>query len=170
MSFETLNKNHESRKGYWTDNESRGLYLSVTFTENATRISLSSEYWYRTQHFDLKNCGSDEAWRIIKSLMKECGRTLLSHETNEEEGMSGDTEDTIEQKYYRVPYLSAKQVDQIYYLLKHSLTTENRDFAIAHSIFFDTSKGIAAPVKRKRRKKKNTSRRQEEVVWQEVKK
>ena len=150
----TLNKPLESKKGYWTDDENRGLSLNVTqLLNDDTRISLSSDHWYRVQHFDLSETSTTEAWRIIKATMKECGRTLIVHP-------SEDQESSV---HYQVASLSAKQVDQIYYLLKHGLTTANVVFTITHSFMFDTSDGVAAPPKRRRRKKKTFS---EEEGWQ----
>jgi len=168
----TLNKILESKKGYWTDEEPRGLMLNVTPTgETSARISLSSDYWYRVQHFTLPDSSTDDAWKVIKTVMKECGRSLVLHappttektekteNQEEQEDKSPDHSETKKEApvavHYSTPYLSAKQVDQIYYLLKHALTTAKIPFVISHSLLFDTSNGIAAPPKRRRRRKRN---------------
>ena len=176
----TLNKDVEAKKGYWTDDESRGISLYVTATgEDTARISLSSEYWYRVQHFDLSDSSVEDAWKVIKALMKECGRSLVLHAapiapvttTPEDEG---ENESEIEEEpdavepapvHYCAPYLSVKQVDQIYYLLKHALTTAKVNFVISHTIRFDTSCGVAAPPKRRRRRKKKGPAK---AQWQTV--
>lgn len=191
-----LNKNQESKKGYWTDDEVRGLSISVTASsEDTARISLSSAYWYRVQHFDLQESTSEEAWRVIRATLKECGRTLVLHapptpapereQVEEEEDDEEENDETAaaaaatnENKdevvtpapgvHYEVPYLSAKQVDQIYYLLKHNLTTEKVGFSISHSIRFDSSKGTLAPSKRRRRRKKKVANRPSPARWQTV--
>lgn len=164
----TLNKNQESQKGYWTDGESRGLQICVSNAvvsdgkkaAASSRISLSSAYWYRVQNFDLPETSAEDAWRVIRSTLKECGRTLVLHAPPLwDEDPEGDAEDVtpIDGVHYEVPYLSAKQVDQIYYLLKHNLTTVKMRFNITHSISFDARKGVLAPSKRKRRRKKKTT-------------
>lgn len=182
-----IDKALETKKGYWTDDEPRGIAVRlVAVDEKFVRISLSSDYWYRVQHFDIECC-PNKAWRlVIDVISKECGRTLFpvysykaaSTEVEEvtvegDETESGDQEMIIETaqglkaatvKYYSVAYLNAKQVDQLYYLLKHALTTAGVPFVIAHSFAFDTStpsillcdgQGQPDPKKTRRRRKRN---------------
>lgn len=155
----TITKNQESLKGYWTDDEARGISLLVTKRgEATTRISLSSEYWYRVQHFDVLDTEVNTVWKLIKELIiNECGRTLVPHVRKET--VAGEEEGEIVEKqtveYYRVSNLSAKQVDQLYYLLKHTLTKSGLTFALAHSFFggMDTNHSIPVPKKRRRKKR-----------------
>ncbi len=133
-----IDKTQESKKGYWSDDEPRGISLTVSETETGSRISLSSEYWYRVQHFDLTDCDVNGAWQIIQSVASECGRTLVPHLE------ITDNEENAE--YYRVAYLNPKQTDQLYYLLKHSLTTLGIEFVISHTLTFDKTGCVRAPV------------------------
>jgi hypothetical protein len=134
-----IDKLKEAKKGYWTDDEARGISIRVSaIGEDTTRISVSSDYWYRVQHFDVDaaSCNSTKAWQVIQTVMKECGRTLIPVTTDvtlEDES----TDEIVE--YYNVAYLNTKQVDQLYYLLKHELTTANYPFVISHTFSFDTS-------------------------------
>ena len=165
-STTTLDKTLESKKGYWTDDEPRGLSVAIVpFGESEVRISLSSEYWYRVQHFDLSEITIRQAWNKFNSVLRDCGRTLVIH-TNEDNEMSETECSERPAVHYEVPYLSAKQVDQIYYLLKHSLTTAKTDFSIAHGLCFDTTKGVAIPSKKRKRRKKKMIVQQ----WQTVEK
>ena len=174
-STTTLDKTAESKKGYWTDDEPRGLSVAIApLGDNNVRISLSSEYWYRVQHFDLSEITIRQAWTKFNSVLKDCGRTLVIYSEPPYNGDEmKDTEEMVRPAlmvrpavHYEVPYLSAKQVDQIYYLLKHSLTTAKTEFSIAHGLCFDTSKGVPIPSKkRKRRRKKPLI-----VPWQTVEK
>lgn len=117
-----------------------------------------SEYWYRVQHFDLTTCNVTNAWQIIQDVSEACGRSLVPH-------VSANC-DTV--KYYRIAYLNAKQTDQIYYLLKHSLTTLGIVFTISHTFLVDTSQSVPfpnapeteTPTAARRRRRKNRSGRQ----------
>ena len=170
-----VNKDVESEKGYWTDDEPRGLAICVDATTKGmdvnSRISLSSDYWYRVQHFNLGQSTTDEAWKVINAVAKECARTLVLHSAanksssgsepgNNEEECSKEVKDcdlSTPAVHYCIPSLSVKHVDQIYYLIKHALTKAKMKFTISHGFRFDTSKGVTAPPKRRRRrKKKNT--------------
>lgn len=108
-----INKKREAKKGYWKDNEPRGLYLRVVCKEKKNQeqqkqeeesnetelhaknnryticVSLNSEYWYRVQHFDLDDCSIRKVWAIIKDVTRECGRTLVPH-TREESIRNSD--------------------------------------------------------------------------------
>lgn len=131
----SIDKTKEAKKGYWTNDEHRGFSIVVSpgYEEQTTRISITSEYWYRVQHFDIV-CDPDRAWKLVNDAMSQCGRTLIPAITS--------TTDGAVITNYTVAYLNAKQVDQIYYLLKHSLTTANLQFSISHTLGFDTSKSI----------------------------
>lgn len=151
-SLMNLDKNQESKKGYWTDDESRGISLVVTHSTNneaGSKISLSSEYWYRVQHFDLPECQVAKAWQVILDVAKACGRTLVPHTIEENDADANELEEgevaepTIE--YYRISYLNPKQTDQLYYFLKHSLTTMGTPFVISHTFTFDTTNCVPAP-------------------------
>jgi hypothetical protein len=178
---QTLNKTLESKKGYWVDDEPRGLLISVQGCDDEARISLSSDYWYRVQHFSLPQSSTDDAWKVIRSVMRECGRTLVLHapieeedtkekdeeeEHNDQDNDQEEDDTTSTPVHYSVPYLGPKQVDQIYYLIKHALTTAQMKYSISHSIRFDTSRGIAAPPKRRRRRKKKS--RPQTPAWQTI--
>lgn len=181
MTAPPLNKEMESKKGYWTDGEARGLSIAVIADETGTRISLSSGHWYRVQHFELCATSSTDAWRILKTTIKDCGRTLVAatqgeaddHSETENEGELLDLgehpllETKANNRYYEIAHLSAKQVDQIYYLIKHALTTANAPFVISHSLRFDTTHATAAPGKRRRRRKKRISKAAQ-PQWQTV--
>jgi hypothetical protein len=125
----------ESRKGYWTNDEPRGIAVRiVALDEKAVRISLSSEHWYRVQHFDIEG-SPNSAWRLLIDVIgKQCGRSL---KVVHAEGTANAAAPTVD--YYQVGNLNAKQVDQLYYLLKHTLTTAGVSFSIAHSFTFNTS-------------------------------
>lgn len=180
-----LNKEQESKKGYWTDEEPRGLLLKVLEKgEEGSRISLSSEYWYRVQHFDLIDTTPNEAWRMVRSVMKECGRTLVPHmvdiaidlsqgvdpdaepDTDRNNQQEQSAEESVVQ-YYRIAYLNDKQVNQLYYLLKHSLTTEGKAFKIGHTLSFAGEKKPCIPLPPKRRRKRRRGKPTNNT-WQSV--
>ena len=138
--------NAENEKGYWDEeNNAVGLFIAVynqgDAEEPSVSIALSSSHWYRVQYFNVTGCGSNRAWKILRGLMRECGRTLIGHAISDGEPFS----------YYEVPALSEKKVNQIYYLLKHRLTTEKLSFHISHGVIFNRN-GIKAPPKRRRKK------------------
>jgi hypothetical protein len=177
MSNTHIDKIKEAKKGYWTDDESRGLSIRVSANADHTRISVSSEYWYRVQHFDVNagECNSTKAWQVIQTVMKECGRSLIPVTfevgTTTEEG----TEETDEiTEFYSVAYLNAKQVDQLYYLLKHELTKANYPFVISHTFSFDTTgESVLAPAsvlaesqgqKKNRRRRKRANNKKNETL------
>ena len=162
----TLDKTQESKNGYWTDDEPRGITVAVgnTRVDGACRISLMSEYWWRVQHFTVSDCNTGKVWGIVKQVMKDCGRSLVPYAVGEKDQESETDDRPV---YYSVPYLSNKQVDQLYYLLKHSLTTNRLDFALSHGVRFPSYDGIVAPKKRRKRRKK-PGRVQPGYGWQQA--
>ena len=175
-----IDKLKEAKKGYWTDDEARGISIRVSaIGEDTTRISVSSDYWYRVQHFDVDaaSCNSTKAWQVIQTVMKECGRTLIPITTEVTVVNDEDNESTTEEivEYYNVAYLNTKQVDQLYYVLKHELTTAKYPFVISHTFSFDTSTEcvIAPPsvltdasktAKNRRRRKRANNKKIEDKI------
>ena len=144
------NKRKESSAGYWTDKETRGLSLCIKNLDAKVRVSVSSEYWYRVQHFDLTNTIAKNIWNIIKLVMKDCGRMLIAiHDESKAEANSI--------LFYRLDNLSEKQTNQIYYLLKHAFTKNKLEFTISHTLRFDTSiPSLIMPKKKRRRRRGRT--------------
>jgi hypothetical protein len=140
----------EASKGYWTDGHSGFLDIAVladsTDDENVS-IVLSSNHWYRVQMFDLDGQTCAIAWNYIKALLRECGRKLpfVSDE---------------QQFIYRITNLCLQQVNQMYYLLKHSLTSGKISFTISHSLTFPYKKPtvVAPKPKQHRRLRRNKNR------------
>lgn len=134
----------EMAKGYWTDNSIGYLDVAVTMctTENeqpktiSSTILLSSNYWYRVQRFTLND---DTAWMWVRALLRECGRTLPEPQS------SGGY-------IYRISNLSLQQANQMYYLLKHSLTSAKIIFTLSHSLTFDANTTVAPPKQKKNRR------------------
>jgi hypothetical protein len=166
----------EESKGYWTEGSSGYLDIAVievydvaikssSESENSSTttlggasdvdtplikssaILLSSGYWYRVQHFELTD---GTAWSWLKTLLRECGRKLP-------EPLGGAENDI--NVVYRIGNLSLQQVNQMYYLLKHSLTSAKVPFTLAHSLTM-TAGTVAAPKPKKahRRLRRNKNR------------
>jgi hypothetical protein len=145
----------EQSKGYWSDNSAGYLDVAVSVEyANDTRdaiqtstILLSSNYWYRVQHFRLTD-GS--AWNWLKALLRDCGRKLPE--------LAADVTAFV----YRIGNLSLQQVNQMYYLLKHSLTSAKVTFTLAHSLTMINNHTITIPApksKKNRRAKRKTNTR-----------
>jgi len=128
----------EASKGYWT-NDTPG-YLDIAVLASGA-IVLSSCFWYRVQifQFDEDSTKSTECWNFVKALLRECGRKLP----------------TPENDVYRLTNLSLQQTNQIYYLLKHNLTSSKVNFELHYTVFFDTTNAVICPPKAKKRRLRN---------------
>ena len=144
----------ENTKGYWTEDPAGFLDFAVISDTDGPLIVLSSKFWYRVQYFKLaQTCDTATAWTYVKTLLKQCGRTLPPVTANE----TGNV--------YRITNLSLQQANQMYYLLKHSLTSENVEFQLRHSFSLDAASTLPAPVELK---KKNRRKRPNKSGWQVV--
>lgn len=141
----------ENTKGYWTENPTGFIDFAVISQEDGPLIALGSKYWYRIQYFKLsEDCNTAAAWNHVKALLKQCGRTLPV------------TEDT--NNVYRVSNLSLQQANQMYYLLKHSLTSEGIEFSLQHSFSLDVASTLPAPVEQKKKRRKRPNKNAWKVV------
>lgn len=145
----------EQSKGYWSEHSTgyldiavSVLYADETRTLEAIQSStilLSSNYWYRVQHFRLTD---GTAWTWLKALLRECGRKLPELNNNENTAF-----------VYRIGNLSLQQVNQMYYLLKHSLTSAKVPFLLAHSLVMIGNNTVTVPApkskKNRRARRKN---------------
>lgn len=134
----------ETTKGYWTENPTGFIDFAVISEADGPLIALSSKYWYRVQYFKLaEDSDTATAWNYVKRLLRECGRSLPALSSIE--------------AVYRIGNLSLQQANQMYYLLKHSLTTEGIDYSLQYSFSLDAAGALPAPIehKRKRRRRRN---------------
>lgn len=141
--IEVQNNDVEASKGYWT-NDTPG-YLDIAVLASGA-IVLSSCYWYRVQIFQLSleekeddKKPTAECWNFVKALLRECGRKLPT----EWRGV------------YTLTNLSLQQTNQIYYLLKHNLTSSKVDFELHYGLFIDKSNTVVCPPKAKKRRLRN---------------
>lgn len=187
MEVTTTTIETEQAKGYWTEGSSGYLDIavSVTYSDSnvvvktpnvatdasdvtidnnieTSAIVLSSNYWYRVQHFKLTD---DSAWSWIKTLLRECGRKLPT------DCLSTSTTNAF---IYRVGNLSLQQVNQMYYLLKHALTSAKVPFQIEHTLLMVSPNMITIPApkpKKNRRARRNKNAKPlnaADDVWQVV--
>ena len=160
MSTTEQTPDAETSKGYWTENSPGYLDIAVIVKstgnndndgEKIRSIVLSSGYWYRTQCFEV-----EDAWGHVKTLLRECGRKLPM---------------TPDQEYvYRLGNLSAQQVNQMYYLLKHKLTSGKIPFTISHSLSIDVTNTEKMPTSKAHRRLRRNKNRQivENNVWKNI--
>ena len=165
-----MTQNHiEDQKGYWTADEKRGLHISVESREGTgAKIILSSDYWYRIQQFNIATLPAI-AWKVVWEVVHgECGRTLVPTLSDDEEV-----------KYYSIKNLNVKQVDQVYYLLKHALTKNNIQFEITHPLLRFASElepldppmfGATALNQKRRRRRYRNHKKKNTVLLKEEKK
>ena len=149
-----VNNDAEQSKGYWSEHSTGYLdvAVSVVYADatcsleaiQSSTILLSSNYWYRVQHFQLTDAS---AWTWVKALLRDCGRKLP------------DLGDANAAFVYRISNLSLQQVNQMYYLLKHSLTSAKVPFILAHSLAMISANTITIPApkskKNRRARRKN---------------
>lgn len=127
----------EASKGYWTDNTNGYVDIAVL---HSGAIALSSGHWYRVQKFQLPNTNDEqqtECWTFVKQLLKECGRKLPV-----------PSDDGV----YRITNLSSQQANQMYYLLKHNLTSAKAEFELRYGLFIDGSETVKCPPMKKKRR------------------
>lgn len=153
-SVSNVSNDGEQSKGYWSEHSAGYLDVAVSVLYandtleaiQSSTILLSSNYWYRVQHFQLTD-GS--AWTWLKALLRECGRKLPD--------LNNDNAATA--FVYRIGNLSLQQVNQMYYLLKHSLTSAKVPFLLAHSLVMISNNTITVPApkskKNRRARRKN---------------
>jgi hypothetical protein len=136
----TSNSKPEDSKGYWTAESTGFINFAILSETEGPMIALASNHWYRIQYFQLQNdFEAETAWTLVKNLLKQCGRTLPT---------------ASDENLYRLGNLSLPQANQMYYLLKHSLTSEGIEFALKHSFTLNALCTIPAPIDIKKKRKR----------------
>jgi hypothetical protein len=175
-----LSVSGEGKNGYWTEGETRGLWLcistpnTITVTKETKRVTTeTSETTTETMKLDEEPPQEDDAFqRATISLWSEHwyrtqrfdldGFTAASAWSIVADVLCATGRTLLELtdesvSTYRLQGMTLAQVNQLYYLLKHNLTATGASFSISHSLMKGARSDetlCPAPRKKTRRRRK----------------